>query len=81
MPGDYGAIFLEKLKREALLKQIEQLLRLNGSAIGREHVAMLMRRMSIQALYHRPRTSKPLTVDFCQEAVAAAIREYGPQRS
>jgi putative transposase len=116
-------------------RMLRDLLRLNGSTIGRKHVATLMRRMSIEALYHRPRTSAPhpghevfpyllrnrqitapnqvwamdityipmrrgfvyltavldwatrrvlswelsnsLTVDFCLEAVAAAIRDYG----
>ena len=116
-------------------RMLRDLLRLNGSTIGRKHVATLMRRMSIEALYHRPRTSAPhpghkvfpyllrnrqittpnqvwamdityipmrrgfvylaavldwatrrvlswelsnsLTADFCLEAVAAAIRDYG----
>jgi putative transposase len=40
-------------------RMLRDLLRLNGAAIGRKHVATLMRRMSIEALYHRPRTSTP----------------------
>jgi putative transposase len=30
-----------------------------GSKIGRRHVATLMRRMRIEAIYRRPNTSKP----------------------
>jgi putative transposase len=30
-----------------------------GIAVGRTHVRSLMRRMGIEALYRRPRTSKP----------------------
>ena len=35
------------------------LLALQGSKIGRRHVKTLMRRMGIEALYRRPRTTKP----------------------
>ena len=35
------------------------LLRSEGIAIGRRHVRTLMRRMGIEALYRRPRTTKP----------------------
>jgi putative transposase len=35
------------------------LLRGEGIAIGRQHVATLMRRMGIEAIYRRPNTSKP----------------------
>ena len=116
-------------------RMLRDLLRLNGASIGRKHVASLMRRMGIEALYRRPRTTKPhpghkvfpyllrnrqitapnqvwamdisyipmrrgfvylaavldwatrrvlawrlsnsMTVDFCLEAVEAAIRDYG----
>ena len=116
-------------------RMLRDLLRLNGAPIGRKHVATLMRRMGIEALYRRPRTTKPhpghkvfpyllrhrqitapnqvwamdisyipmrrgfvylaavldwatrrvlawrlsnsMTVDFCLEAVEAAIRDYG----
>ena len=116
-------------------RMLRDLLRLSGASIGRKHVASLMRRMGIEALYQRPRTSKPhpghtvfayllrnrqitapnqvwaidicyipmrrgfvylaavldwatrrvlawrlsnsMTVNFCLEAVEAAIRDYG----
>jgi len=35
------------------------LLRQDGSAVGRLHVATLMKRMRIEAIYPRPSTSKP----------------------
>src|SRR5947208_12237496 len=35
------------------------LLAAEGSKIGRRHVKTLMRRMGIEALYRRPRTTKP----------------------
>src|SRR5213595_1365568 len=35
------------------------LLALQGCKIGRRHVKTLMRRMGIEALYRRPRTTKP----------------------
>jgi len=31
----------------------------SGHAVGRRHVKTLMRRMGIEALYRRPRTTKP----------------------
>lgn len=40
-------------------RMLRDLLRLNGASIGRKHVASLMRRMGIEALYRQPRTSKP----------------------
>jgi putative transposase len=40
-------------------RMLRDLLRLNGASIGRKHVASLMRRMGIEALYLQPRTSKP----------------------
>jgi putative transposase len=116
-------------------RMLRDLLRLNGASVGRKHVASLMRRMGIEALYRRPRTTKPhpghkvfpyllrnrqitapnqvwamdisyipmrrgfvylaavldwatrrvlawrlsnsMTVDFCLEAVEAAVRDYG----
>ena len=114
---------------------LRDILQNSGVSIGRKHVATLMRRMGIEALYQRPRTTTPhpghkvfpyllrnrqitapnqawamdityirmrrgfvylaaaldwttrrvlawrlsnsLTVDFCLEAVDAAIRDYG----
>ena len=40
-------------------RMLRDLLRGEGIAIGRELVATMMRRMSIEALYRRPNTSKP----------------------
>jgi len=116
-------------------RMLRDILQMNGVVIGRKHVATLMRRMGIEALYQRPRTTTPhpghkvfpyllrsrqitapnqtwamdityipmrrgfvylvavmdwatrrvlawrisnsLTVDFCLEAVEAAIQDYG----
>jgi putative transposase len=116
-------------------RMLRDILQMSGVAIGRKHVATLMRRMGIEALYQRPRTTKPhpghkvfpyllrnrqitapnqawgmdityipmrkgfvylaavldwatrrvlawqlsnsMTVDFCLEAVEAAVRDYG----
>jgi putative transposase len=40
-------------------RMLRRLLAANGSKIGRRHVRTLMRRMGIEALYRRPRTTKP----------------------
>jgi putative transposase len=40
-------------------RMLRDLLRGEGVEIGREHVATLMKRMGIQAIYRRPNTSKP----------------------
>ena len=40
-------------------RMLRDLLRGEGIAIGRERVATMMRRMGIEAIYRRPRTSKP----------------------
>ena len=40
-------------------RMLRDMLRAEGVGIGREKVAALMRRMSIEALYRRPNTSKP----------------------
>ena len=40
-------------------RMLRRLLAANGSQIGRRHVKTLMRRMGIEALYRRPRTTKP----------------------
>jgi putative transposase len=39
-------------------RMLRDLLRGEGVLIGREHVATMMRRMGIEALYRRPSTSK-----------------------
>jgi putative transposase len=40
-------------------RMLRDMLRLEGIAIGREHVATLMRRMGIRSIYRRPNTSQP----------------------
>jgi putative transposase len=40
-------------------RMLRALLAAEGSKIGRRHVVTLMRRMGIEALYRRPRTTKP----------------------
>ena len=40
-------------------RMLRDLLRGEGIAIGREHVATLMKRIGIEALYRRPNISKP----------------------
>ena len=43
----------------AVSRMLRDLLAAEGSKIGRRHVKTLMRRMGIDALYRRPRTTKP----------------------
>lgn len=43
----------------AVSRMLCDLLRQEGTAVGRLHVATLMRRMRIEAIYRRPNTSKP----------------------
>jgi putative transposase len=45
--------------RFAGARMLRGLLGVNGSKIGWRHVKMLMQRMGIEALYRRPRTTKP----------------------
>ena len=40
-------------------RMLHRLLAARGSKAGRRHVKTLMRRMGIEALYRRPRTTKP----------------------
>ncbi|MBL7131190.1 MAG: IS3 family transposase [Candidatus Omnitrophica bacterium] len=40
-------------------RMLRDLLRQDGVSVGRRHVATLMRKMGIEALYQRPRTTKP----------------------
>jgi len=40
-------------------RMLRDLLRQDGFKIGRKHVATLMKRMGIEALYRKPRTTKP----------------------
>ena len=39
---------------------LRDLLRQEGTAVGRLHIATLMKRMRLAALYRRPNTSKPV---------------------
>lgn len=40
-------------------RMMQGLLKQEGFAVGRKHVATLMKKMGVEALYRRPRTSKP----------------------
>src|SRR5262245_6491822 len=40
-------------------RMLRRLLAANGSKVGRRHVKTLMQRMGIEALYRRPRTTRP----------------------
>ena len=40
-------------------RMLRDLLRQEGISIGRQHVATLMKKMAIEAIYRRPNTSKP----------------------
>ena len=40
-------------------RMLRDMLRRDGFPVGRRHVATLMKRMSIEAIYRRPNTSKP----------------------
>lgn len=40
-------------------RMLRAMLAAEGNKVGRRHVATLMRRMGIEALYRRPRTTKP----------------------
>jgi len=40
-------------------RMLRDLLRLQGVVVGRKHVATLMRRMGLEALYRPPRTTQP----------------------
>ena len=40
-------------------RMLRRLLAFNGSKVGRRHVKTLMQRMGIEALYRRPRTTRP----------------------
>ena len=40
-------------------RMLRDLLRREGAVAGRRHVATLMKRMGIEAIYRRPNTSKP----------------------
>jgi putative transposase len=42
-------------------RMLRDLLRQEGEGIGRRHIATLMKRMGLEAIYRRPNTSKPAT--------------------
>src|SRR4029434_1660571 len=59
-----GARMLRRLKLHldfpcAGARMLRRLLAANGSKVGWRHVKTLMARMGIEALYRRPRTTKP----------------------
>jgi putative transposase len=56
MENDAAARWLRRNENRALLRG---LLAAEGCKIGRRHVKTLMKRMGIEALYRRPRTTKP----------------------
>jgi len=62
-PGDLALMRqLDELHLEhpfAGSRMLRDLLRLRGVGVGRKHVATLMRRMGIAALYRHPRTTQP----------------------
>ena len=49
----------DRWRHQPLSSALLDRLRREGFAIGRRHVATLMKRMSIEAIYRRPNTSKP----------------------
>jgi len=68
LPRSVSAIDLEVMRRLDRLhlefpfagsRMLRGLLAAEGCKIGRRHVKTLMRRMAIEALYRRPRTTKP----------------------
>ena len=40
-------------------RMLRRLLAIEGSKVGRRHVKSLMQRMGVEALYRKPRTTKP----------------------
>jgi putative transposase len=40
-------------------RMLRDLMKLEGYHVGRKHVATLMKRMGVEALYRKPRTTKP----------------------
>jgi putative transposase len=56
-------------------RMLRDLLRQEGSAVGRLHVATLMKQMRIEAIYRRPNTSKPAPGHKIYETVRNSVRE------
>ena len=58
-------------------RMLRDLLRQEGVRIGRLHVATLMKRMRIEAIYRRPNTSKPAPGDKVYRTCCASWRSPG----
>ena len=61
-------------------RMLRGLLVAEGCKIGRRHVKTLMRRMGIEALYRRPRTTKPEPGRRSIRICCAASRSHGQTR-
>ena len=61
-------------------RMLRGLLVAEGCKIGRRHVKTLMRRMGIEALYRRPRTTKPEPGHKIYAFSQTALRKSGPLR-
>ncbi len=64
-------------------RMLRDMLGREGVPVGRRHVATLMKRMGIEAIYRRPNTSKPAPGHkiypylFCIEALEEALVKHG----
>ena len=61
-------------------RMLRGLLAAEGCKIGRRHVKTLMRRMGIEALYRRPRTTKAEPATRSIHICCAALRSHGRTR-
>jgi hypothetical protein len=61
-------------------RMLQGLLVAEGCKIGRRHVKMLMKRMGIEALYRRPRTTKPEPATRSTRICCARWRSRGQTR-
>ena len=61
-------------------RMLRDLLRQEGYRVGRQHVATLMRKMGVEALYRRPNTSKPAPGRKVYPYCFAAKPSPGPTR-
>ena len=55
-------------------RMLRDLLRQEDIEVGRQHVATLMRKMAIEAVYRRPNTSKPAPGTKCTPICCASCR-------
>lgn len=62
-------------------RMLRDLLRQGGIAIGRQHVATLMKKMAIEAIYRRPNTSKPAPGQRFTRICRASCRSCALSRS